>query len=63
MQRINWAYTYTGRFNNAAVQPADIAHASLGPLLRPATLTAVQTAGSPREALTLLFAAPEFQRR
>jgi len=63
MQRINWAYTYTGRFSNAAVQPADMAHASLGPLLRPATLTAVQTAGSPREALTLLFAAPEFQRR
>jgi uncharacterized protein (DUF1800 family) len=41
----------------------DVAQAALGPLLRPATATAIATAGSPREAMAMLFAAPEFQRR
>jgi uncharacterized protein (DUF1800 family) len=44
-------------------QPADIANAALGNFLRPATATAIATAGSRREAITLLFASPEFQRR
>jgi len=65
LSRIDWAYTYAGRFDNGAAgpQPADVAAAALGPMLRPATSDAIAHAGSRREALTLLFAAPEFQRR
>jgi uncharacterized protein (DUF1800 family) len=65
MSRIDWGYTYAARFDNGdmGVQPADIAHTALGPLLRPATADAIAHAGSRREAVTLLFAAPEFQRR
>ncbi|OYV40853.1 MAG: hypothetical protein B7Z81_01620 [Acidocella sp. 20-61-6] len=65
MARIDWAYTYAGRFDagRAGPQPADIANAALGKLLRPATYHAMAQAGSRREALTLLFTSPEFQRR
>jgi uncharacterized protein (DUF1800 family) len=35
----------------------------LGPLLRPATREAVRRAGSARDAMALLFASPEMQRR
>jgi uncharacterized protein (DUF1800 family) len=65
LSRIDWAYTYAGRVEQGpgGAQPADVAHAALGPLLRPATASAIAAAGSRREALTLLFASPEFQRR
>jgi uncharacterized protein (DUF1800 family) len=65
LSRIDWAYTYAGRLDTGAAgpQPGDIAASALGPLLRPATADAIAHAGSRREALTLLFAAPEFQRR
>ncbi|MDE8349202.1 MAG: DUF1800 domain-containing protein [Acidocella sp.] len=65
LARINWAFGYSGRFEAGAdgVQPADIAASSLGPLLKPATNNAMALAGSRREAVTLLFASPEFQRR
>jgi uncharacterized protein (DUF1800 family) len=63
--RVDWAYTYAARFDNGEMgaQPADIAVAALGPLLRPQTSSAIAVAGSRREALTMLFASPEFQRR
>jgi uncharacterized protein (DUF1800 family) len=64
LQRINFAYDYAGRFANAGgPDPLDIAHAALGPLLQPATYQAMQQAGNNRDALTLLFTAPEFMRR
>ncbi len=65
MARIGWAYTFSGRFDagDTGPQPADIATAALGSLLRPATATAIGHAASRREALTLLFSAPEFARR
>jgi len=65
LSRVDWAYSYAARFDNGniGVQPADIADAALGNLLRPATAAAISAAGSRREAVTLLFAAPEFQRR
>jgi uncharacterized protein (DUF1800 family) len=65
LARVNFAYGYTGRFGDRAdgPQPMDVAHAALGPLLRPATASAIANAGSRREALTLLLTAPEFQRR
>ena len=62
MRRIDWAYSFSGRAQQA-VAPEQVADAALGPLLRPATLQAIQHAGSRRDALTLLFSAPEFQRR
>jgi len=63
--RIDWAYTYASRFDNGdmGVQPSDIAGVALGPLLRPATAAAIANAGSRREAITMLFASPEFERR
>jgi uncharacterized protein (DUF1800 family) len=65
LERVNFAFDYAARFGDgpAGPQPADIAHAALGPLLRPATYHAMQSAGSRREALTLLFSSPEFMRR
>jgi uncharacterized protein (DUF1800 family) len=61
LRRIDWAYALAGRL--AGPDPAEVAEASLGPLLRPATLAAVQRGGSRRDGLTLLLSAPEFQRR
>jgi len=63
MTRINWAYDYAGRLDDGRMEPADIAGVALGGLLRPATARAIATAGSRREAVTMLFTAPEFQRR
>jgi len=65
LDRVDWAYTYAGRVDGGAVgpQPRDVARLALGDYLRPATASAIAGAGSRREALTLLFAAPEFQRR
>lgn len=61
MRRLDWSYGFSGRA--AALDPAAIADASLGPLLTPATATAIARAGSRRDGLTLLFTSPEFQRR
>lgn len=61
LRRIDWAYAVAGRFG--ALDPAEVAQASLGPLLQPATLHAMHGAGSRRDALTLLLTSPAFQRR
>ncbi len=60
LRRADVAYAIAGM--QAEPDPSQLAEA-LGPLVRPATLSAVQHAGSRREALALLLAAPEFQRR
>jgi uncharacterized protein (DUF1800 family) len=62
MARIDWAYAYSGRFNDDA-DPMQLADAASGPLLRPETRAAMGEAGSPRDALTLFLTSPEFQRR
>jgi len=61
LRRVDWAFGVAGRAE--MVDPAELAEANLGPLLRPATLAAVHRAGSRRDGLTLLFASPEFMRR
>jgi len=61
LRRIDWAYAVSGRAPQT--DPHAMADAALGPLLRPATAMAMHRAGSRREALALLFASPEFQRR
>jgi len=62
VRRVDWAYSFSGRAQDIGA-PDEVAQAALGPLLRPATVQAMQHAGSRRDALTLLFSAPEFQRR
>ena len=65
MRRIDWAYGVAGRAagRSEARDAAELAEANLGPLLHDDTLQAIRRAGSRREAITLLLAAPEFQRR
>ncbi len=65
LTRVDWAYTYAGRFGQGGdgAEPVQTAQNALGPLLRPATLNAMEHAGSRREALTLFLTSPEFQRR
>ena len=65
LSRIDWSYDMSGRAapDASAREPLAIAQASLGPLLRPQTETAILHAGDRRDALTLLFSSPEFQRR
>ena len=61
LRRVDWAYGLAGRAGQ--VEPETLAGDVLGPLLQPATRQAMQRAGSRRDALTLLFTSPEFQRR
>ena len=61
MRRIDWAYGFAGR-PELPEAPA-LAETALGPLLTEQTGTEIRRAGSRREALTLLLASPEFQRR
>lgn len=62
MRRLDWANTIAGRA--AATRDARmLAEATLGPLLRAETATAIRRAASPREGLVLLLASPEFHRR
>ena len=61
IRRIEWANALSAR--GAGRDAAALAEAVLGPLIRPATLRAAARAGSAREALTLVLASPEFQRR
>ncbi len=61
MRRIDWAYGVSGR--GGALDALQVADAALGPLLHADTLEQMRRAGSRRDALTLLLASPEFQRR
>jgi uncharacterized protein (DUF1800 family) len=61
LRRIDWASGFAGRIGDRDV--TDIADGALGPLLRPETREAIGRAGSRREAMTLLLASAEFQRR
>jgi uncharacterized protein (DUF1800 family) len=61
VRRIDWAYAAAGRFGER--DPAEVAETALGSLAQPATLTAMQRAGSRRDAMTLLLTSPELQRR
>jgi uncharacterized protein (DUF1800 family) len=61
LRRVDWAYGFGGR--PELPEPDALAAASLGPLARPATLTAMRRAGSRRDAVALLLTSPEFQRR
>lgn len=61
MRRVDWAYGFANRPELG--EPMQLAEAALGPLLTDATAMEVRRAGSRRDAVTLLFASPEFNRR
>jgi len=62
LKRIEWAGAI-GRSVGDRVDPAAIANKVLGPVLSDETRQTIRRAESAGQALTLLFAAPEFQRR
>jgi uncharacterized protein (DUF1800 family) len=62
LERVQWANVMGGRFGVGS-DPIVLAEAALGPLLAAETRLAISRAASPAEALALLFASPEFQRR
>ncbi len=62
MKRIEWAQAVAER-SNLTMAPMALATALLGDNLGPQTLISVQRADSARQAVTLLLASPEFQRR
>lgn len=61
LARADWSWHLSAHART--IDPLDVAHATLGPALRKSTLSAMHTAGSRQDALTLLFTSPEFQRR
>ncbi|MBR0656062.1 DUF1800 domain-containing protein [Plastoroseomonas arctica] len=62
LRRVEWAHAVAGRSAGGA-DPAALAEQVMGPLANPTTLREMSRAGSRRDALTLLFTSPEFQRR
>ena len=62
LDRIEWARNF-GRTLPGNFDAAATAEMGLGPLLRPTTKAVMAKATSPAEAVALLLASPEFQRR
>ena len=61
LARVDWVYAMAGRFSRNDAQAA--AEAVLGRLGRDVLRREIGRAGSTRDALTILLASPEFQRR
>jgi len=61
VRRVDWAFGFSGRAQ--VPDAAALAETALGPLASPATMAELSRAGSRRDAITLLLASPEFQRR
>jgi uncharacterized protein (DUF1800 family) len=62
MHRVLWASDFAHKFD-PGTDPVELATSSLGGYVRPTTLTALRSAASSGQALTLLLMSPEFQRR
>jgi len=63
LNRIEWARELGNRLPAQGFDALAAANDSLGPLLQPATRAAMTGAANPGEAIALLVASPEFQRR
>jgi uncharacterized protein (DUF1800 family) len=64
LRRVDWAHEQAGRAEGAQRLPlAQLAETLLGPLARAETVTAARRAGSLHEAVLLLLASPEANRR
>ena len=61
LRRIDWAHDFTARLGD--MDADTLGETALGPLLSESTRNALRGAGDRRDALTLLLASPEFQRR
>jgi uncharacterized protein (DUF1800 family) len=61
LRRADWAMGVAGK--HPTIDPMALAEASLGDLLGEKTRSAIQHAGSRRDAVALVLASPEFQRR
>jgi uncharacterized protein (DUF1800 family) len=61
MRRIDWATAIAGRAR--AHDPTVLARNTLGPLLPPDSQQRIARAGSRKEAIAMLIASPQFQRR
>lgn len=62
MRRVEFALAFAGQVK-VRMEPGDLAESVLGDALSDETGTAIRRAGSRTEALALLLASPEFQRR
>jgi uncharacterized protein (DUF1800 family) len=62
LNRIEWAKEFGNRIPQT-VDSVALADAGLGPLLQPATRAAMKASANAGEAMALLLASPEFQRR
>jgi len=62
MRRIEWC-TLAGHRLAPSLRPAELLEAAIGPVARPETRQTVLQAPSVAEAVTLVLASPEFQRR
>jgi uncharacterized protein (DUF1800 family) len=62
MRRVEFALAFAARVRSK-MEPGDLAEAVLGDALSDETGTAIRRAGSRTEALALMLASPEFQRR
>jgi len=62
MKRLEWSQALAERIGDR-VRPEDMIAGALGPMLQPATRTAVQRAESAAQGLVLALMSPEFQRR
>ena len=61
LRRVDWAHGLSGGLEE--MDAMQIADAALGPILSEDSRREIARAGSRRDALTLLFASPEFIRR
>jgi len=62
MRRVEFAHAIAQRLPRR-IDSVAVMEASIGPVAKPATRRAIARAPSAREAMALLFASPEFQRR
>jgi uncharacterized protein (DUF1800 family) len=63
LSRVEWAQKVASDAVNRVDDPADLADSLLGPTLSQRTAQAIQEAPTKSDALALLLASPEFQRR
>jgi uncharacterized protein (DUF1800 family) len=62
-KRVEFASALAARVARSDVNAVTLGESALGPLLSADTLQALQRAESAEQALTLLFASPDMQRR
>ena len=62
LRRINWLRAASARMPRT-LQPSLVAEQTIGPVMAPRTREMIDAAPSGEEALAMIFASPEFQRR